>query len=431
MQQFGGYAGALPLALGRYKRELLWIAAGLLLVLPLGYAANLRVEAANDLRQGVVLLASGSVTVDRVEVMAEVTGLVRDLPEKGARVTSGQPVARLENPDLQAAVVLARSQLDVARAGLARAQAPVQSADQDDLDTAIKLATVALEAAQKATDSLHAGINAAASSRQYAQATLNQELQAAQAKANQTNVPHHAPTATNSTATNAAAIPMGGHGSSTAQPAAQAEEEDCEVHTQLRELTRVFQNVTVPVAAADQTISAARDTSLMEQLMAQVEIARINLEQAKARKAKASAAPRAEDSAEAHAKVQQAQIALTLAEQKLQRTSIISPVSGLVLDVPVKRGAPVNIGQPLVVLSNDVNTAVTIRVRHKAAESVKTGQKAVTTVNGEALDGRVAAVTPDADSAWTVIKVVLEPTAKPLTDGMSAKVKILADSASD
>ncbi|HWH69444.1 MAG TPA: hypothetical protein VNT26_08650, partial [Candidatus Sulfotelmatobacter sp.] len=280
MEQASQPSGALPRIMVQYKRELLWALVTLAILLPLGYAAKVRADAAADARQGVVLSAPGVVTVPRVQLMSEVTGVVREVPAKGARVTQGQPLARLEDLDLEAAVVSARLELEAARAGLVKAQTPIRSEELEDLDAAIELATIALDAAQKATDSLHAGINAASAPRQDLQAVLNEELKAIQAKADQTPAPHHASAAP-------AADPAAGHvhPQGPADPAPPAEE-DCEVHQQLRELTRLFETVIVRAAAADQPVSAARDTTLMEQLMAQVEIAKVNLRQAIAKKAR-------------------------------------------------------------------------------------------------------------------------------------------------
>lgn len=419
MQHGNHDARVIPTVWSRYKRELLWIAAGLTLALPLGFAAKAKVQAAADARQGVLLSAPGVVTVGKVQVMAEVPGVVREVPQQGARVAQGQQLVRLEDLDLEAAVVSARLQLEAARAGLAKAKAPIPAANTAELDAAIELATAALNAAQKATDSLHAGMSSATRLRADAQAALNTELKAIQAKAAQTQAPHHAA---------AASVPNAAHGGTS--PMEPEATEDCEVHQQLRELTRLFETITVKIAAADQAADAARDDSLMEQLMGQVETARINLKQALERKERTSAAPPppVEDGAEAHLKLQQAQTALTLAERKLQKTSVPAPVSGTVRDVPVMPGTPVNFGQPLVVMSNDASTIIRVRARAKSASVVIPGQKALVSIGDRTEAGRVTTIDQGSESGWVTITIKLDKVEQEIPDGAEAMVKIVADS---
>ncbi|HWH68554.1 MAG TPA: hypothetical protein VNT26_04175, partial [Candidatus Sulfotelmatobacter sp.] len=210
MQHITRFAGTISQVLIRYKNELLWILAGIALIVPLGYAARLRVDAIADTRQGVVLAADGVVAVGRVPLLAEVPGVVRQVPVKGARVTQGQQLVRLEDPELEAAVVSARLQLEAARTNLTQAGVTA-GADPADPNSALQLATLALEAVEKATDTLHSGISAASRPQQTAPAAGNQDRKVTQAQVGPPQSPHHS--------TSAPVLPMGGHGQKPSTPA--------------------------------------------------------------------------------------------------------------------------------------------------------------------------------------------------------------------
>lgn len=406
MTQLAGNARTVWQLAGRFSREIIVIGVGLALVLPMGYAAKLRVDAASQLRQGIVLAAPGAVAVGRVQVLAEVPGIVREAPRKGAVVKPGQPVARVENPTLDAAVASARTQLNAARADLTNARTPAPSEEMAELDRAIESAKAALDAALKVADSERTSNKTAAPQRQVSPSSGNLQQKAAQANSGQSNNAHHTATVPASPH-HSAAVPASPHHATAASAS---------------------KTSAAKVPAAGQTVTPGGDTSLTERPSSQVAAARTHLEQAEARKAEAVAATQAEQAAAAHANVQQAQIALSRAEQGLLKASVVAPVSGAVLDVPAGPGAPVKAGQPVVVLSDDADTYVTVRVRDKAAEPVKAGQKAIVTVGDRALEGHVASVSQEAESGWTVVKVALESREFRLTGGESAHVKVLADS---
>src|SRR5262249_45489952 len=80
-----------------------------------------------------VLDASGYVTARRqATVSAKITGKVAEvLIEEGQRVNEGDVLARLDDTDVKAQLVLARAQLTAARSQLAEVQALLRQAERD------------------------------------------------------------------------------------------------------------------------------------------------------------------------------------------------------------------------------------------------------------------------------------------------------------
>jgi HlyD family secretion protein len=80
-----------------------------------------------------VLNASGYVTARReATVSSKVTGkVVEVLVEEGVKVTAGQILARLDDTNLNASLLLARAQLDSARAGLEETRVRLHEAEQE------------------------------------------------------------------------------------------------------------------------------------------------------------------------------------------------------------------------------------------------------------------------------------------------------------
>lgn len=413
MKQLLAYARNLPLIVGRYRRELVWVAAGLALTIPLGYAAKLRIDEASARRQGIVLTASGIVSVGRVEVFAEVPGVVREAPRSGASVQQGQLLARLENIDLDVAVAVARSQLDAAKSSLANARGSGQAENLASLDNAVKVATAALEAAQKAAANVNTS-SAMPAQPPVASSTSSQTSKALVATAGQGGASHHAAIAARTTIT-----AMHGHGGAPVSLPV--------VQRPSTQVSAVGKAGVAGTAAGSKVVKTPATSGQQDQLRAQVETARLQLEQAKARRAEAVASGRPEATTEAHSQVQQAQIALAQAQQNLLKAAVVAPVSGSVLEVAAAPGTQVNIGQPLVVLGDDANTYVALRVRSKQAMAVESGQKAVVTVGDRTINGWVDSIALDSDSSWTSVKISLELQDLRLTDGVTAKVMIVAE----
>ena len=138
-------------------------------------------------------------------------------------------------------------------------------------------------------------------------------------------------------------------------------------------------------------------------------------------------------------KMDEARIAL--AEKEMERCIIKSPKSGLVIypkgeqwkDEPdIAEGATVHHDQVLLLMPDLTQMQVKVGIHESMVESVQVGMKAIVTVPGQTIEGKVATVASAAQPAgwWTgnVVKydtIIQLPSVEGLKPGMTAEVEIM------
>lgn len=136
--------------------------------------------------------------------------------------------------------------------------------------------------------------------------------------------------------------------------------------------------------------------------------------------------PSDQDIAIVKASVSQAEAAVTLAKNQLKEATIVAPVSGIVTERLLVKGATAAPTTPIVIImSTDVEIAVSIEESRFA--EVKEGQEAtikVASYPGETFTGKVESIAPTSDpkSRTFTAKVVPVPQDGKLRPGMYAEV---------
>jgi HlyD family secretion protein len=132
----------------------------------------------------------------------------------------------------------------------------------------------------------------------------------------------------------------------------------------------------------------------------QIEQARAALSQAKARLDLVRKGPRQETIDRARAELQQAKESLALAETRLNYTTVVSPLTGIVLSENIEPGEYVSPGTPIVTVGDLLNVWVRAYINETDLGRVKVGQKVRVTADsypGKIYNGHVAFIASEAE----------------------------------
>ena len=130
------------------------------------------------------------------------------------------------------------------------------------------------------------------------------------------------------------------------------------------------------------------------------------------------------DIAVAHANVEQALGALDAAEANLEKTIVRSPLSGTIVDLPIKTGDYVTSFSEAAIVSNASALEVVTNVTASDAKTLQVGGKA--TIEG-GIDGVITSIAPALDPSTNEIEVRIgiDGDASSLTDGESVTISLL------
>jgi HlyD family secretion protein len=132
----------------------------------------------------------------------------------------------------------------------------------------------------------------------------------------------------------------------------------------------------------------------------QIDAARAALNQAKAQYDLVKAGPRKETIDQSRARVKQAEAALQLSQTRLSYTTLVSPMSGVVLSKNIEPGEYVSPGTPVVTVGDLVNVWLRAYIPEGVLGRVKVGQKAKVTTDtypGKVYEGRVSFIAQEAE----------------------------------
>ena len=353
-----------------------------------------QLDAPQPAQEASAIVASGFLEADEVAIVAEMAGqVVEVLADEGQVVTAGQPLVRLDDGQLQAelrqaeqAVAVAQAALDLAQAGPRPAEVDATRAQLSQAQAALDGARQALLDAQAARDdpqALSARIDAAEGRAALAERQI--EVQ----KARQALI-----------GVLAAAIAGDGSDQGQAQraiydkqaaaaaenlAAAQAESDGA------RQVLSYLRQMRADPISADVQVRAAED---------QVAMAEQGVAVAEAGLALAEAGPRPEAVGIAAAQVDVAGAARNAVAAQLAKSTLVSPLDGVVLLRAVEPGETVSPVVPLLRVADLGRMMLTVYVPLERVGHVQTGQRAQVSVDaypGRTFAGRVTAIASQAE----------------------------------
>jgi len=357
-------------------------------------------------------------------------GLVSEvLVEEGEQVEAGQVLARIESSELEAAVDQAEAALDIARAQLARLESGARPVDLGYAEVGADVARENVEAAELAVDVARANAVAAQSAVTVAQASLTQqragptadELEVARQNVEMAKAELYACQGQRD-AVGGGRDRLGYQSGS--YEAAEGQVMAAEWAVSIAELNQRIlkagarpEQIAVVEAQVRQAEAAADVAKAQEDAtQQQVGIARQQVRQAQAEIDLMKAPARDEDLAAARARVSQTAAALKGARAALERTQLVAPLPGTIIEVNLHAGEYVMMGVPIIVLG-DLST---LRVETTDLDEIDVARVA---------EGRKATVTfdalPDMQLEGTIQSIALK--SSPGGGGTSFKVIITFD----
>jgi multidrug resistance efflux pump len=391
----GGFAAGLLWAPDQFQRT--WTSLGLpaegLAWLAQRVPAS-QLNAAQPAQENSVVAASGFLEADEVAVVAELAGqVVEVLADEGQVVAAGQPLVRLDDSALQAdlrqaeqTVAAAQAALDLAQAGPRPAEVDAARAQLSQAQAALDGARLALLDAQAARDdpqALLARIDAAEGRAALAERQI--DVQKARQALIGVLIAAIAGDGSDQGQTQRAIYDKQAAAAAENLAAAQAELDGAR-----RTLSTLRQMRANPVSA-DVRVRAAEG---------QVAVAEQGVAVAEAALALAEAGPRPEAVAVAAAQVAQAAAARDAVAARLAKTTLPSPLDGIVLLRAVEPGETVSPAAPLLRVADLSQMTLTVYVPLERAGQVQVGQSAQVSVDaypGRVFDGMVTAIAPQAE----------------------------------
>lgn len=147
--------------------------------------------------------------------------------------------------------------------------------------------------------------------------------------------------------------------------------------------------------------------------------------------------PRKETVQAAKARVQQLEAALSIAHERLNDTTLVSPVAGIILRKNMEPGETVGAGAPVFTIGDLKNPWVRVYVKEDRLNHVKIGQKASVTVDsypGRVFDGTISHIASEAEftpkniqTKEERVKMVFAVKVAVKNDGMELKPGMPAD----
>ncbi len=281
-----------------------------------------------------VIRVSGNIEVTDAEVSFKIPGRVEArLVSEGQIVKAGQIVARLDSTELGQEVALRRAELMAAEAALAELEAGSRPEEIAGAEAAVRQAEARLE-------ELEAG------SRSQEIAAVEAAVRRARAEAARLRVDH--------------------------ERYKQLYTEGI-VSAQLYDAARTaYEMAEQSVQEAEEQLKLVREGPRKEQIGQ----ARENLRQARERAAVIRKGPRKETIDQSRARFEQAKQVLAVAETRLAYTSVVSPISGVVLSENVEAGEYVAAGTPVVTVGELEKPWLRAFINETDLGRVKVGQRA-------------------------------------------------------
>jgi RND family efflux transporter MFP subunit len=334
---------------------------------------SLEVVAALEARRNVTL---------RPEVAGRVTEI---LVNDGDRVRQGQTIFRLDSDDQQAELSQAQAALASSRAQLAELEAGSRTEE-------IAAARASLEQAQARLTNARRG-------------SLPQEIAQAQAQVE------------------------------SAQAAAELARQRVNRYRQLRAEGAISEDQYQEYVTSDRSNQAAlqeaqrRLAQLRESRQASLQELTAAVEQQRQNLRRLENGARVEEIEQARAQVAEAQARVRTAEVNLDKTTIASPLTGVVGDIPIKRGAYVSVGDDLTSITENEALEVNLSIPTERRADLRLGLPVEILDNqGKVLTkGKISFISPNvtADSQLVLAKAALENVNNELLNSQFIRARVI------
>jgi len=362
-----------------------------------------------------------SAVVERGEMVVAVTASGRIQPEARVGLAFEAPgrvaeVLVAEGDEVEEGDVLARLETDQLTAGVEQAQAALASAEAQLAELRAGPRAKEIEQAEANLQSASAQLSAAAANRdQVASGPTRAEIASARAQVAQAN---------------------------TAREIAQdrydlIEEEGTEKEQANYDLFTAKEELAAAEAQLEDLLSGP-DQDELRAAQANVAAAAARRDASQARLDQLLAGPAQQDVADAEAQVEQAEVALELAELSLRNASLRAPFSGIASEVNLTPGEISPTQRPPVILVDNSILHMTISVDELDISRLEKGQSAEVTVEAlpEAIvDGTIRSIAPIATTESGVVTydvwIDLASTDLPLRTDMTANATIVVEQLTD
>ncbi len=319
---------------------------------------------------------------DVVQVSPKVSAYVTKVHVKeNQQVHKGDLLIELDTKDLEARLEAAQAQLKSAQAQRAQSQTSVDltrktvQAGQSQANSNIQSARANVEQTRRSADAKQSAVNQAQSQVKTAQANLAQTRAAApQAEANLRFAQIQAARYQN----------LYNHGDTSKQSLDQTIAALRVAESQLDQARKQIEAAASRVSEANAGVGIAKENYL--QSLAQVDVTRSQVNESSGRLADAAAAPERIAASEsqagiAQAGIAQAEAAVHQAELELSYAKIVAPEDGFVTRKAVQEGQLVQIGTPLLALSQSDDIWVVANFKETQLDLMRVGQPVEITVD--------------------------------------------------
>ena len=336
---------------------------------------------------------------------------------EGQAVVEGQLLAELETTDLALALAQARVSETIAQAQLAKLETPPDEKDVLSAQAAVEVAQAGVAGAEAALNSARANYTQLFASNSANQQAIN-ESQLRQAEVNLRSA--------QSQYDRVKELPNVGELPQSAQ---------------LQSATLAYEVALAQAQLTDEGPNDAQVASALNQI-AQSELqlrqAQANLISAQNNLSTLLEGPAQEDLDIAAAQVQQSQLSQLQAENNLSNSQLLAPFNGVISTVSVKQGELFSGGLPAVVMSDLTRFHMDVLVDEIDVRQVEVGQQVSIRVDAfpdSEITGQVTEIAPTANNVAGVIAyaVTIVPNAEavPLRSGMSATAIITTADVTD
>lgn len=360
------------------------------------------------------LVVTGKVTsLNQATILAQTSGQITSLIKKvGDYVSAGEVIAEFENSSQQASVAQAKGSLDAAQANLAGVQGPTGSSAKAGAVNALLTAYAAVDSSIRGTadtmlsnpDSVNPTFLITTNNSQLPITIENERVSLGSVWTRET--------------TNAKTL-------------SQSDNLDAEITTTLGEVrdTRAFLdniiqalNSAIPSQSATQTQITA-DLAAATAARTSLTTALSSLASAQATLENGGSGSGSPNIAAAQAQVAEAQGALAAAQANLDKTIVRSPISGVIVSLPINQGDYISQNAQVAEVSNPGALEVDTAVTPSDAKTLAVGGKATIETN---TSGVIVSISPALDPTTNKIPVKLGIVGNQsnLTDGQTVSVSL-------
>jgi len=195
-------------------------------------------------------------------------------------------------------------------------------------------------------------------------------------------------------------------------------------------LSTAYANISSSISTI--TLRKSLNKQSIAQAQQSVDAAFYQLKQAKEELVKLTSSPRKEDIEYYQAKIQKAQAQIELLKDKIQKTKIISPVSGIVAEIKKQTGETIQLFEPVFIILPEQNYYVEVNIYEEDLPLITIGDKVqieIIAYPQKQIEGEVSFISPKEilinDVVYYSVKISFDPSGLNIKPGMSVDVSII------